>query len=230
LKPAGGEVTAMNQSFKGFVLIIALLAFAPRALPEDRNGNQDGLPPRIHVRVHNYAQVASEILTPAEVAAAEILGKAGVEIIWTNCDPARTDLGEAAGCNQALGRTNLGVRIIPYFGVTPGITKRTMGLAVGDLASVSVRRVKEEAVEFGVQPCEVLGPAIAHEIGHLLLGQQGHSPTGIMRARWRREDYERAPQGAFKFTAEQAEQIRVEVSTRNRTRQAEALPGIAAQK
>jgi hypothetical protein len=37
-------------------------------------------------------------------------------------------------------------------------------------------------------------------------------------------------QGASRLDSEQAEQIRVEVSTRNRTRQAEALPGIAAQK
>jgi hypothetical protein len=220
----------MNQSFKGFVLIAALFTFAPQALPEDRSENHDGLPPRINVRVHNYARVASDILTQAEAQAAEILGKAGVEIAWTNCDPARADHDEAAGCNQVLGLTNLGVRIIPYFGITPGITKRTMGLAMGDLATVSVRRVKEEAAEFGVQPCEVLGPAIAHEIGHLLLGQQGHSPTGIMRARWRREDYERAPQGAFKFTAQQAEQMRAQVSTRNRLQQADALPEVAARK
>ena len=168
----------------------------------------------ITLRVYNYAQVSSDILTQAEVAAAEILGKAGVQIAWTNCDPARRDLGDAAGCNQFLGPTNLGVRILPYFGVLPGATRRTMGFAVGYLASVSVRRVKEEAAEFGVQPYEVLGPAIAHEIGHLLLGQQGHSLTGIMRARWRREDYERAPLVAFRLTAEQAEQMRVEVSRR----------------
>jgi len=220
----------MNQSFKGFVLLAALLTFAPQALPEDRSGNPAGLPPRINVRVHNYAQVSSEILTQAEVAAAEILGKAGVQITWTNCDPARRDLGDAPGCNQFLGPTNLGVRILPQFGVIPGITKRTMGLAVGELASVSFRRVKEEAAEFGVQPYEVLGPAIAHEIGHLLLGSQGHSPTGIMRARWRREDYEHAPRGAFKFAAQQAEQMRAEVSTRNRMQQSEALPETAARK
>jgi hypothetical protein len=51
-----------------------------------------------------------------------------------------------------------------------------------------------------------------------------------MRARWRREDYEHAPRGAFKFTAQQAEQMRAEVSTRNRMQQAEALPETAARK
>jgi hypothetical protein len=220
----------MNQSFKGFVLLAVLLTFAPQALPEDRNYNQDGLPPRINVRVHNYAQVSSEILTQAEVVAAEILGKAGVEITWTNCDPTRKDLGNPAGCNEFPGPTTLGVRILPQFGVFPGTDKKTMGFALGDLASVSVRRVREEAAEFGVRPYEVLGPAIAHELGHLLLRQQGHSPSGIMRARWRREDYERAPRGAFRFTTEQAQSIRAEVSTRIRMQQAEALPETAARK
>jgi hypothetical protein len=199
----------MKRSFQGFVLVTTLLTFAPQALPQD----YDGTPLRIRVRVHNYAQVASEILVPAEAQAAEILGKAGIEITWSNCDPAKASLADAAECNQLMRPTELGVRVLPYFGVGAGITKKTMGLAVGNLASISVRRVKEEAAEFGVQPCEVLGPAIAHEIGHLLL-QQGHSPTGIMRAHWRREDYERAPRGAFTFTSEQGEQMQAEVSKR----------------
>ncbi|HMD85989.1 MAG TPA: hypothetical protein VKO18_14945 [Terriglobia bacterium] len=216
----------MNQYFKGFVLLGAILTFVPQALPEDRIENHDGLPPRINVRVHNYAQVSSEILTSAEGQAAEILGKAGIEVTWTNCDPTRRDLGDPAECSQVLGSTNLGVRILPYFGAIPGITKGTMGFAMGDLASVSFRRVTEEAAEFGVQPCEVLGPAIAHELGHLLLGQPGHSPTGIMRARWRREDYERAPRGAFNFTAEQARQMCAEVRERERQQAAQA-PSLA---
>jgi hypothetical protein len=204
----------MNRSFKGFVLLAALLTFAPQALPEDGSANQDQLLPRINVRVHNYAQVSTEILAQAEVEAAGILAKAGIEIAWTNCDPTRKDLGDAAECNQFLGPTNLAVRILPFFGAIPGTDKKTMGFALGNLASVSVRRVSEEAAEFGVQPYEVLGPAIAHELGHILLGQKGHSPTGIMRAHWRREDYERAPRGAFNFTAEQARSVRAEVGRR----------------
>lgn len=214
----------MNRAFRSFLLLAALFTFGPQALPEDRTEDHAALPPRINVRVHNYAQVSSEIMTPAEVAATQILGTAGVKITWTNCDPAQANLGDAAECNQLLGPTNLGVRILPYFGVFPGTGNRTLGFAVGNFASVSVRRVREEAAELGVQPYEVLGPAIAHEIGHLLLGQQGHSPKGIMRARWRREDYERAPLGAFKFTAEQATAIRDEVAARTQLA-AQSQPG-----
>jgi len=202
----------MNSGIKTLLIFGCSLAFGWLGLPPSARARSANLNLSINVSVFNYAELSPNTLQQAEAVAAEILGKAGVEITWTNCDPTRRDLGDPAECGQVLGSSNLGVRILPDFGATPGITKGTMGFAMGDLASISFRRVTHEAREFGVQPCEVLGPAIAHELGHLLLGQPGHSPTGIMRARWRREDYERAPRGAFDFTAEQAEQIRAKMN------------------
>jgi hypothetical protein len=35
-----------------------------------------------------------------------------------------------------------------------------------------------------VDPRRLLGLAIAHEIGHLLLNSNHHAPTGVMRADW----------------------------------------------
>ena len=61
---------------------------------------------------------------------------------------------------------------------------------------------------------EILGLAAAHEIGHLL--SQSHSDRGIMRPSWNREDFGVSPQGAFKFTPDQANQMRAEVATRGR--------------
>ena len=165
------------------------------------------------MRVHNYAQVSTEILTQAEAEAAEILDKAGIEITWTNCDPRGGILVRRPGAISSWDQPTW-LSESWSFGVIPGIDKKSMGFALGNLASVSVRRVSEEAAEFGVKPYEVLGPAghPARELGHVLLGQRGHSPSGIMRARWRREDYERAPRGAFNFTAEQAEQMRAKMN------------------
>ena len=144
----------------------------------------------------------------------ESLAKRALRSPGPTATPRRRILATRPGAISSLDQPTLSVRILPHFGAVPGTDKRTMGFALGNLASVSLRRVSEEAAEFGVQPYEVLGPAIAHELGHLLLGQQGHSPSGIMRARWRREDYERAPLGAFKFTAEQARSVRAEVGRR----------------
>jgi hypothetical protein len=59
----------------------------------------------------------------------------------------------------------------------------------------------------------MLGRIIAHELGHLLLGQNGHSVVGIMKARWGSRDAEPAHQVA-KFFPSEAKKIRAQVLAR----------------
>jgi len=206
---SSNQRTGVRRS--GFGELVRLACFVALGITAAtaNDGTSDENQLSIDVRVYNYTQVTAEVVTKAEGGAAEVFHAAGIEIAWVNCK-----LPEDSRCASPLDPAHLGVRIIADFGPTPGTTHRTMGLASGDMASVSLRRVREDAAEFGVSLEAVLGPAFAHEIGHLLLGQRGHSPNGIMRARWRREDYERAPRGAFKFTTQQAEQIRAEANKR----------------
>jgi hypothetical protein len=42
--------------------------------------------------------------------------------------------------------------------------------------------VRETAVSYTRHPGTLLGTVIAHEIGHLLLPERGHSTVGLMRA------------------------------------------------
>jgi hypothetical protein len=193
-------------------------AEAIRSDIRERSQQQAGRDAAISVQVYNYSQVPNEVVTQAESAAEDIFRAAGVEIAWTNCK-----LPEDSQCATLLDPTHLGVRLLPEIGQAFDSSNRTMGLAVGHLATVSMRRVQEDAAEFGVHLEEVLGPAMAHEIGHLLLVSGGHSPAGIMRARWRREDYERAPRGAFTFTSEQGQSIRTEIRRRIQERAATAI-------
>jgi len=62
----------------------------------------------------------------------------------------------------------------------------------------------------------ILGDAMAHEIGHLLLGSYPHSVSGLMRAEWRREEYVRSAQGGLLFTPHEGELMRAEVLARIR--------------
>ncbi len=195
----------------GLLLTVGLVSKAQPAPGKTKADDEGGPPPRITVQVYNYAQVSNQTLTQAELEAAGIFQAAGVEIAWTNCK-----LPEDPQCAGYLDPIHLGVRLLPDIPIALGDSNRTMGLAVGNLASVSLRRVREEAAAFEVSVPAVLGPALAHEIGHLLSVSHGHSPSGIMRAHWRREDYERAPRGAFKFTPQQAQLIRAEVAKRGR--------------
>jgi hypothetical protein len=60
---------------------------------------------------------------------------------------------------------------------------------------------------------DILAVVMAHEIGHLLLGV-GHSPTGLMRAKWNRAELNLAAWGRLKVTPEQSLLIRDVVAAR----------------
>jgi predicted transcriptional regulator len=79
---------------------------------------------------------------------------------------------------------------------------------------VFYRRVEELAEGKNASKSQILGHAIAHEIGHLLLGPDRHSDRGIMRANWGRRDLQEAARGQLFFTIEQGERIRTEVCAR----------------
>jgi hypothetical protein len=81
-----------------------------------------------------------------------------------------------------------------------------------------VRRAKSDDAEFEVPI--ILGCAIAHEVGHLLLGSNSHSGSGIMQRRWERKEMRHAMTGTLLFTPEQAKLIQAETQARMRLRTA----------
>jgi hypothetical protein len=60
----------------------------------------------------------------------------------------------------------------------------------------------------------ILGDVIAHELGHLLLGTNSHSPAGIMCAEWDKEYLRLAVMGFQKFSPEQSALMRATVVRR----------------
>ena len=56
--------------------------------------------------------------------------------------------------------------------------------AAGTLATVYSDRVAALSMRAGADGGKLLGRAVAHEIGHLLMGTSRHSSFGLMRARW----------------------------------------------
>jgi len=68
----------------------------------------------------------------------------------------------------------------------------------------SVRRVGEER-KIGHT---MLGDVLAHEIGHLLLGSNSHSVSGIMSAHWYGEELRRISEAAMLFTPSQSRMLR----------------------
>jgi hypothetical protein len=165
--------------------------------------------PVIRVRIYNYAQVHLLDLCDAERHAAYLFARAGVRIAWTvysakqrtgrpQSEGSGTDFvvrilppSMSARCNHKPGE--LGQSLVPsgVHGPTPG-----------GIAHVFYENVKVIASESGSFFGEVLGDAMAHELGHLLLGF-GHSAGKIMKARWTVQDLRIASQGGLPFSPAQ---------------------------
>ena len=59
----------------------------------------------------------------------------------------------------------------------------------------------------------VLGAAMAHEMGHLLM-LDAHSTTGIMRREWNQEDFRQAGHDNLSFTQAQAAEMSARLTSR----------------
>ncbi len=176
---------------------------------------------KITVRVYNYARVSGGALARAEVEAGRILAAAGVDSVWLDCFEPRGQFqsGVNQGCAGPLGGATVAVRILP--GSTKGeVFSRDsdLGFAAGDgLASVFYGRITNFAKGGDGKDSDIpviLGDAITHELGHLLLGPGAHSPTGIMCGHWDRDYLRLALRGRQLFTPQQSALLQANVLRR----------------
>jgi hypothetical protein len=170
----------------------------------------------MHVRVYDYAGVPPSVLAKAEKQAGMIFLEAGVDVAWENLTPTRDPSQGKPVIPHPAGFAAVDLRIVRHFESTTRVLRYdSMGFAVGpDTATLSLAWVEKLASLGIAEEYQVLGGAIAHEIGHLFLGPNSHSPVGIMRAGWKEEDLKRASQVGLTFTADEARRIRTDVRHR----------------
>jgi hypothetical protein len=169
---------------------------------------------RIQTRVYNMAKVPPAALSGALIEASEIFRRIGVEIEWVD-----------GATRQQLGSSQLYLRIIPRLFPTTRFPfgPSHLGYAAtseegGVLATIFFNRVEELA--WG-DPSFALGCAVAHELGHLLLGYDRrngspHSVSGLMRGPWQRDDLKRKARETMQFTPEDAARLRARILERSR--------------
>jgi hypothetical protein len=129
------------------------------------------------VRVYDMQGIPASELATARAAAARILNAAGITVRWADCP-----------CDAPAGPVELMVRVAAS---TPASDPASLGFSyvdldrrAGTLATVFADRVHGLAGAARVDAGELLGRAMAHEVGHLLLGTRDHASTGLMRGRW----------------------------------------------
>lgn len=171
------------------------------------------------VLVNNYSQASASVLVRAEREADRIFGGAGISAVWLNCSAGQSTVDTQKSCHKPVEATDVRLRILPA-PVLNKLQDTVFGFAVHPvLASVYyeyvVRLAKTDEAEFELPI--ILGCAIAHEIGHLLLGSNSHFGIGIMQSKWEREQLRHAMMGTLAFTSEQSKVLRAEVQRRTLT-------------
>jgi hypothetical protein len=177
-------------------------------------------PGTIVVRTYTPADFTADTRT-ARMTAGAILRRAGIEVGWIECGPRVTD--DATGdCTRPLLWNEVVVRVVRSDAAADSRSRlTTLGFAfvdvnegVGSLATVYADRVGVMAKSAGVNPAELLGAAIAHEIGHLLLGTNEHASRGLMRASWQATELRRSLASQWLLAGNEGERMRKGIAGR----------------
>ena len=136
---------------------------------------------RVAVRVYNgLADFSDEDERTSLDVAKRVFSAALVDVAWTDCKP---------GMCLTLEPDALKIRIIvsrqpgKQQSVVLGNALVDSHASAGVLATVFIDRVERMARTVGIDYRVLLGRAIAHELGHLLLGTSKHG-SGLMREVW----------------------------------------------
>ena len=230
-----GKGLGIRGSGFGFLLGLGCLTVFSLTATAAKGGESVRENLRITVRVHDFAQIPAETLSQSEMIAARVFKEVGVHLDWLDCNPHAAERAQSPDCRSSSPAL-LSLRILPRLAPEARtlLGEDALGFAValakpdhGYLASVYHDRVCQRAEMLGHHAWQILGFAIAHEIGHLLLGSNSHSRLGLMRGKWNKEDMQSGARGLLFFQPEQAEVIRTGVRARMQVAEAARQPQVA---
>jgi len=171
--------------------------------------------PVAHVKVSLFddAHVAAATLAQAEARATFLMAQAGIDIEFLNCPPADpSDFTPAVSpCSVVEWPRHLSLRIVVRGNPA---NSETFGEAFlddagfGVYAKVYYQNLVASRDVLGLTEGDMLGFVIAHELGHLLLGSNSHSTTGVMQAHWSATTLHEAAHNTIFFTSHQAAVLR----------------------
>lgn len=179
---------------------------------------QTAIPPRLEVTVsvYDYAHVPSKMLAKAKQEAQRIFQKAGVETVWVTCFP-RLEKIELNSCS-VVDATHLTLKILPH-ALSAQVRQRddVLGNALLDEKGTGYYayafRDRIQAVEQRLD-LALMGDVFAHELGHLLLGSNAHSVSGIMSPHWHGTELRYISHGSMGFLPSQSRLMKERMAPR----------------
>jgi len=166
----------------------------------------------LSIRLSNEAQASPRVIHPATDQADWLFRAARIRISWEcrlpeSPEDQGTDMSSSA-FQQPDTRRYILVRLM---GRTPAsLLPGALGYALpfahtGAHVLIFYDRVEALARILNEPTYAVLGHAMAHEVGHVLLGSSEHPSAGLMQARWTAATWRLASAGLLAFTREEAE-------------------------
>jgi hypothetical protein len=184
----------------------ALLAVAANVVLAAPMGRAAIILDDVVVRVYDNTDLPDSVRRASLALAANIFAKAEVEIGWVHC-PSRC--GRAPGPDQLILRMTRS----PATAVGVGSSLIDPVLGAGRLATVYVDQVDGMARRASTDRVAILSRAIAHEIGHLILGTTEHTRAGLMRSVWTTEELRQNHADDWQFTPVQRTLLRARIAT-----------------
>ncbi len=168
------------------------------------------------IRVLDQAHVSSGKIRKMQSYVETTLAAIEIEVKWVDCS------ANLEACKGLRAPNEFWLRILaqnpPDLGTGTellGLTQR--GDKPGEIPCVNIfyPLVEKLAEKMHTDAHLVLGAGVAHEIGHMHLGnnREAHSKDGIMCGVWSHREFELMSIGELNFSREQGERIRAAISS-----------------
>ena len=178
------------------------------------------------MRLYDAFGATPDELNRARIAVENVLDAADVNVRWRRC---RTQ--SADPCRDTLAGNELVIRLMRSPIINYNLSPLALGYSSlqtvqrrGTLATVYPDRVRSLAQRAHWNAGDLLGNAIAHEVGHLLLGTSTHAGEGLMRPHWTASRTRDSVPADWYFQPEEGNQIRHAVSVRTTVPDSPATP------
>jgi hypothetical protein len=175
------------------------------------------------VRIYDNVGVSAAEMASARAAAEAVLEQAGIAVAWRACGTEERQGRRAYLACQDLGPLAPAEVIMRVAAAPPGAAAGSLGFSVvdlqqrsGTLATVFADRVNALSALGGTDSGQLLGRAMAHEIGHLLLGTTQHADGGLMRGVWTTLDLQKDRRWDWALSSEEGVVMRRTLATRLR--------------
>ena len=196
----------MNTSI--MVLCLTTLAALTPSTVTASQENQPAPARTLTILVFDYSGWSASDINEVESVTALVLSRAEIGTRWLHCFGPLAERPRPKLCDGDLTPGTVLMRIIPAHLGQPSKLGDPLGAAVIEVgyASLFASEVRKHADQFGLTPESLMGYAMAHEIGHLLLGEK-HAASGLMRAAWGKQEYREMAQRWLGFSLDQKKSL-----------------------